>query len=88
MIGIVREFQIIVVELITNRNDKSPYVECWTVEFNNSKEHSLPFYLKGYAELPTVNVGNGNEVVFSTIQYGCEEVLDVQMKNTCGQFVE
>lgn len=88
MIGIIREFQIVIVQLNTHSTDKNQYVECWTIECNNSKEHNIPIYLKGYAEYPTINVGNSNDVVFGTIQYGCEEILEVQMKNTSGHLVE
>lgn len=88
MVGIVRDFQIVVVQLNTLNRNKSQYVECWAVEFNGSKEYHVPFYLKGYAEYPTVDVGNSNNVIFNTIQYGCEDTLAVQMKNISGHFVE
>lgn len=88
MLGIVRDFQIIIVQLQTKNIDKQQYVECWSLQCNGSKDHCIPFYLKGYAEIPTINVGILNNVKFGTIQYGCEEVLRVQMKNTSGHFVE
>lgn len=88
MIGIMKDFQIILAQLQTDLSNKKAYVECWGVELNGNRENCIPFYMKGFSEYPSLQIGSSNVVKFNTIQYGCQERLNVCIKNNSGHFIE
>ncbi|KAB0795180.1 hypothetical protein PPYR_12019 [Photinus pyralis] len=81
MEGVVNDFEVIVVLLHPDANDKRAYVERWGLELNGRKEDCATLFLKGYAEHPSVIIGDGNVVSFRTVHPGSQDILTVMLKN-------
>lgn len=82
MQGILSDYQIVAIQLQPDCNNKKAYVERWGIELNGRAEECPPIFLKGYSENTSVIVGNNNIVVFESVHPGCQDILNVMMKNT------
>lgn len=81
MVGIIRDYQIIVVQMQPNQECSAAYVEHWCLELNGQKDRTLPLYITGQTEWPLVTVGQDNTIRFGYIHPGCQESLRIPMKN-------
>lgn len=78
--GVFQEFQIVVVQLFAETEDKG-YIECWGVELNGLKENCINFYLKCYSAYPSIIVGRDNVVTFDCVQPKCQDIQQVAIRN-------
>lgn len=81
MVGIIRDYQIIAVQMQPETNQNAAYIEHWQLELNGQRERVLPLYIKGQAEWPSITVGHRNVVRFGYIHPGCQDILQVPMRN-------
>lgn len=81
MAGIIRDYQIVVVQMQTVVSKNSGCVEQWLLEVNGEMERRLQVYFKGQAEFPSVMVGNNNFIKFGCIQPGCQGVIHESFRN-------
>lgn len=82
MLGLIKNYQIIMIQLQPDGNDGKTYLEYWEVQLNGRKENCKPFYVKCYSSLPTVTIGVHNYINFDCIQIDCFEDKQVAVKNT------
>lgn len=81
MAGIIRRYQIVVVQMQTVASKNSACIEQWLLELNGQKDRKLQVYFKGQAEFPSVMVGNSNYISFDCIQPGCQGVSKESFRN-------
>lgn len=79
--GIIRDYQIIVVQMQSITAKNSSCVEQWQLELNGQKERKLRLYFKGQSEYPTVLIGNNNFIEFDCIHPGCQGIKRESFKN-------
>lgn len=87
MLGIIEEYQIIVVQLQPDPNPNA-YVECWGIEFNGRAYNNSYVYIKCFSAYPSIVIGKNNEVNFGKVHQKCEEIVNVAIKNTSVSTVE
>lgn len=81
MAGIIRNHQIVVVQMQTVTSENTGCIEQWQLELNGEKEGKLQVYFKGQTEHPSVLIGNNNFIDFGCIHPGCQEIRRVSFKN-------
>lgn len=81
MAGIIRQFQIIVVQMQTVSTQNSGCIEQWQLEINGQKDRRLEVYFKGQVEYPSVIIGNSNFIKFDCIHPGCQGVKREAFRN-------
>ncbi|KAK4876024.1 hypothetical protein RN001_012446 [Aquatica leii] len=81
MLGIIYDFQVIVVQLQSDGNNQKAYVERWGLQLNGRSEDCVPIFLKGFAENITVCIGDNYAVTFSPVQPGCQDIKNVVVSN-------
>lgn len=81
MVGVIRRYQIIAVQLQPIEVEDAAYIEHWSIELNGQKDRLLPIYIKGHFEWPRVVIGRSNCVDLGYVHPGCEEISVVAMKN-------
>lgn len=80
MVGLVRSFQIIVVQLETNSNEPNSYIEKWNIELNG---HGgiIPIYVKAQTDTPRLVVGSENCIKFDPMQPGTQSSIYIPLRN-------
>ncbi|XP_069672917.1 cilia- and flagella-associated protein 65-like isoform X2 [Periplaneta americana] len=82
MQGVITEgYQIIVVQLCPSENSETAYVERWGLQFNGSSKYETNVDIRAYAEYPSLHFGKMNRIVFPAIYPGCEETVNVSVRN-------
>lgn len=82
MVGIVRTYQIVVIQLYWEGNEKTKlFNEVWHMELNNRKEKQFPICVRGEVSVPKIVVGDSNVVKFKSNQPGCQSIASVPLKN-------
>lgn len=79
--GIIRKYQIIVVQMQTFATENSAYIEQWQLELNGQKDRTLQIYFKGQTEYPSVSIENNNFIDFGCIHPGCQGIRHVLFRN-------
>ncbi|XP_044262850.1 uncharacterized protein LOC123010203 isoform X2 [Tribolium madens] len=80
MVGLVRTFQIIVVQLESNSTEPTSYIEKWNIELNG-RESSSPIYVKAQTDVPRLVVGYENCIKFEPMQPGTQTSIYVPLAN-------
>lgn len=88
MIGVIRGYQIVIVQLYPDVNTDKGFIECWGVQLNGRVQNCLYFYLKCYSSYPSILVGINNNVQFDSVQPKCMESIQVGIKNTSVHSIE
>lgn len=81
MIGIIRKYQVIVIQLQTATFKNSGCVELWQLVLNGQNDRRIQIYLKGQAEYPSVLIGNNNFIKFDCMHPGCQGIKREFFKN-------
>ncbi|KAF5306172.1 hypothetical protein FQR65_LT07448 [Abscondita terminalis] len=81
MQGIVYDFQVIVIQLQPDGNDKKAYVERCGVELNGRSDNCVEVFLKCVAENIAVTIGDNNSLVFNNVQPGCQDTISASIHN-------
>nr|CAD7434720.1 unnamed protein product [Timema monikensis] len=75
------DYQIVVVQLCPESLQETAYVERWGLEFNKSPDQEVSVYFRAYAEHPSLEIGKGNIVLLPPNFPGCEEIVNVPIRN-------
>lgn len=81
MMGVIADYQIIVVHFRCGDDDKKAFLEHWSVELNGMPSHRRWLLMKTYCEQPIVKIGVKNTITFHTVHPQCEEREYVKMHN-------
>lgn len=81
MAGIIRNYQIVVVQMQTVTSKNCGCIEQWGLEINGQKERRIQMYFKGQAEFPSIMVGNSNFIKFDCIHPGCQGIVRESLRN-------
>lgn len=57
------------------------YVERWTIYFNGNTKNESYIDFKGYAEYANIVFSNNNVLNFPTTMSGCQQFLQMGMRN-------
>lgn len=76
-----RDYEIIVVEMTPKPQDEQIYIERWTVYFNGNMKNEYYIDFKGYAENANVVFDNNNVLSFPPVMLGCQQFLQLAMRN-------
>ncbi|RZC40393.1 uncharacterized protein BDFB_001112, partial [Asbolus verrucosus] len=82
MIGLVRKYQIVVVQLEANTSEKNSYIEKWNIELNGQVDRLLAIYVKAQTDVPFIEVALNNFIQFEPMQPGTQSYLYLPLKNT------
>ncbi|XP_008198203.3 uncharacterized protein LOC103314308 isoform X1 [Tribolium castaneum] len=80
MVGLVRTFQIIVVQLESSSTEPNSYIEKWNIQLNGH-ESSHPIFIKAQTDIPRVIVGYENCIKYEPMQPGTQTSLYVPLAN-------
>lgn len=81
MAGIIRQYQIIIVQLQTVTKKNSACIEQWELELNGQHDRKIQVYFKGQVEFPSVIVGNSNFIKFDCTHPGCQGIKRESFRN-------
>ncbi|XP_076752428.1 cilia- and flagella-associated protein 65 [Xylocopa sonorina] len=82
MLGVIyQNYQIVVVEMISEPKNEQIYLERWTLYFNGSTKNETYIDFKGYAEHPNVVFNNTNTLSFLPVFPCCQQFAQLEMRN-------
>lgn len=82
MFGVFESHQIVVVQLQSGGNDDGKvYEETWYLHLNAQTGGLVPLWLKGFCQVPALEIGDSASVCFGQIQPGCQESVSVELRN-------
>lgn len=81
MIGLIRKFQIIAVQLQTTSLEKQSFIEKWGIELNGQEQKSNQIYVKAQTDTPNIVISDKNCVKFEAIQPGTEVTVLIPIVN-------
>lgn len=82
MFGVFEGHQIVVVQLQSGGSDNNKvYEETWYLQLNAQTEGLMSLWLRGFCQVPALEIGDDASVCFGKIQPGCQESVSVELRN-------
>ena len=70
MVGLIRTYQIVIVQLESTSTEKKTYIEQWRLELNGHLHPDIQIYVKAQTDVPRVKVALDNIIRFEPMQPG------------------
>lgn len=88
MVGLIKYYQILIVQLENKSKKSQTFIEKWEIELNGQIERRFPIYFKASTDVPLIVVGNNNLIEFESAQPGTQSHRRVPIKNISSCLVQ